>query len=233
VRLRGFPAGNKPVSKTRKGGGGRPFVVALADAILKGRQPHRRSGNGFPLRRTFFRRPDHRRHCRRLPVWRSDPAQRSDFASQIKAGLPRASALSPRRPINRRIVFFPAAAGRICKQIKKCCAIQQYLTPFGTGGCGGQRGDMAHGTIFVSVPHMGQRGIDVCGKRAVYISQLAGMKRAVFSLSSSSRPAAVSPAFRLLSLWPHACPFRLACRRNPLFRHRTSHERLTAHLTSP
>ena len=182
MRLRGFPVGNKPVSKTRKGGEGRPFVVALADAIVKGRQSHRRSGNGFPLRRTRLRRPDHRRRCRRLPVWRSDPAQRSDFASQIKVGLPRASALSPRRPINRRRVFFPAAAGRICKQIKKCCAIQQYLTRFGTGGCSGQRGDMAHGTIFVSVPHMGQQGIDVCAKRAVYISQRAGMKRAVFSL---------------------------------------------------
>ena len=56
------------------------------------------------------------------------------------------------------------------------------LDPLGTGGCSGQRGDMAHGTIFVSVPHMGQHGIDVCAKRAVYISQRAGMKRAVFSL---------------------------------------------------
>lgn len=51
------------------------------------------------------------------------------------------------------------------------------LDPLGTGGCSGQCGDMAHGTIFVSVPHMGQHGIDVCAKRAVYIS-----KRAVFSL---------------------------------------------------
>lgn len=145
MRLRGFPAGNKSVSKTRKGGGVRPFIVGLAEAILKGRQPHRRSGNDLPLRRRLLRRPDHRLRCRRLPIWRSDPAQRSDFASQIKAGLTRGSALSPRRPTNRRIVFFQAAAGRICKHIKKCCAIQQYLTPFGTGGCGCQRDDMRCG----------------------------------------------------------------------------------------
>lgn len=228
MRLRGFPVGNKPVSKTRKGGEGRPFVVALADAIVKGRQSHRRSGNGFPLRRTRLRRPDHRRRCRRLPVWRSDPAQRGDFASQIKVGLPRASALSPRRPINRRRVFFPAAAGRICKQIKKCCAIQQYLTRLALAVAAANAATWPTGPFSFPFRIWASTAL-MFALSAPFIFPNA--PSSVFS--SSSRPAVASLAFRVLSFWPHACPFRLACRRNSPFRHRTSHERLTAHFSSP